>query len=37
LEHKYGATKTQLLKKIDGAETFIDKKLLPLKEIGSWA
>jgi hypothetical protein len=37
LEHKYGATKTQLLRKVDGAQSSINKRLIPPKEIGSQA
>jgi hypothetical protein len=37
LEHIYGATKAQLPRKIDGAQSFINKTIISLKEIGSWA
>jgi hypothetical protein len=37
LEHIYGATKTQLLKKIDGAQSSIDKRPIPPKQISSQA
>jgi hypothetical protein len=35
LEHKYGATKTHLPKKVDGAQSSIDKRLIPVKEISN--
>jgi hypothetical protein len=34
LGHKYGATKTQLPKKANGAQSSINKKPIPPKEIG---
>jgi hypothetical protein len=37
LEHKYEATKTQLPRKTDGAQSSIDKKLILSNEIGSQA
>jgi hypothetical protein len=36
LEHKYKATKTQFLRKIDWAQFSINKIFIPPKEIGSW-
>jgi hypothetical protein len=35
LEHKYEATKTQLLEKVDGAQSSIVKRPIPPKEINS--
>jgi hypothetical protein len=35
LEHEYGATKAPLLKKVNGAQFSIKKKLIPLKDINS--
>jgi hypothetical protein len=37
LEHKYEATKAQLLKKTDKAQSSINKKFIPPKEIVSQA
>jgi hypothetical protein len=37
LEHRYEATKAQLPRKAYGAQSFINKKPIPPKEIGSWA
>jgi hypothetical protein len=37
LEHIYGTTKTQFLKKTNGAQSSINKRHIPPKEIGSWA
>jgi hypothetical protein len=37
LEHKYRTTKAQLPKEVDGAQSSIDRKLIPLKNIGSGA
>jgi hypothetical protein len=37
LEHKYGTTKTQFLRKTNGAQSSINKRHIPLKEIGSQA
>jgi hypothetical protein len=37
LVHKYKATKTQLPIKVDGAQTSIDKRPIPPKEINSQA
>jgi len=34
LKHKYGPTKTQLLKKVDGAQSSIEKRPIPPKDIG---
>jgi hypothetical protein len=34
-EHKYEATKAQLFRKADGAQSSIDKRLIPPKEISS--
>jgi len=35
LEHKYGATKIELPKKVDGAQSSIERKYIPPKDIGS--
>jgi hypothetical protein len=35
VEHKYGTTKTQLPRKIDGAQSSIERRPIPLKDIGS--
>jgi hypothetical protein len=37
LEHIYGATKTQLPRKADGAQSARDKRPIPPKKIGSQA
>jgi hypothetical protein len=33
LKHKYGATRAQLLKKVDGAQSSIEKKFIPPMDI----
>jgi hypothetical protein len=35
MENKYGATKSQLLKNVDAAQSSIDKNDIPSKEIRS--
>jgi hypothetical protein len=35
LEHKYGTTITQLPRKVDGAQSSIERKLIPVKDVGS--
>jgi len=37
LKHKYESTRTQLLKKIDGAQSSIEKRLIPPKDINNQA
>jgi hypothetical protein len=37
LEHKYEVTKTQLRRKANGTQSFIDRMHIPPKEINSWA
>jgi len=37
LEHKYGANRTQLFRKEDGAQSSIEKRPIPSKDIGSRA
>jgi len=37
LEHKYRTTKAQFPKEVDGAQSSIERKLIPLKNIGSGA
>jgi hypothetical protein len=37
LEHKYGVTKAQLPRKVDGAKSSIERRLIPPKDIGSEA
>jgi hypothetical protein len=35
LEHKYRATKVKFPKKVDGAQSSIDRRPIPPKDIGS--
>jgi hypothetical protein len=35
LEHKYGATKAQLPRKVNGAQFSIKRRHVPLKDIGN--
>jgi hypothetical protein len=37
LKHKYGATRTQLRKKVDGAQFSIEKRHIPPKDTNSQA
>jgi hypothetical protein len=37
MEHKYGGTKTQLLRNVDAAQSSIDKKHIPSKDIENQA
>ncbi len=37
LEHKYKATRTQLPRKEDGAQSSVEKRLIPLKDINNRA
>jgi hypothetical protein len=37
LEDIYGTTKTHLHRKVNGAQSFIAKRHIPPKAIGSWA
>jgi len=36
LEHQCGVTKVQFPRKVDGAQSSIDKRVLPPKKINSW-
>ncbi len=37
LEHKYGTTKAQLLRKANGAQSSIKKRSIPPKDMSSWS